>query len=95
MSRIDGGRYYWETTHTGSDTSLMVGVAEETLPATSIPGSAGHISIALDYATGNVIRSDGTIFNDLLPLFESGIKDKTIGMGYDNVNNAFVVIVGR
>lgn len=93
MSRIDGGKYYWETTHFETDTTLMVGVAEETLPATSIPGSAGHISIALDYATGNVIRSDGTIFNDLLPLFESGIKGRPIGMGYDNVNNAFVVIV--
>lgn len=93
MSRIDGGKYYWETWHFDTDTALMVGVAEETLPATSIPGSAGHISIALDYATGNVIRSDGTIFNDLVPLFESGIKGRTIGMGYDNVNNAFVVIV--
>lgn len=93
MSRIDGGKYYWETSHFDTDTALMVGVAEETLPATSIPGSAGHISIALDYATGNVIRSDGTIFNDLLPLFESGIKGRPIGMGYDNVNNAFVVIV--
>jgi hypothetical protein len=87
------GVWYWEVTHNLNDTSLMAGVAEGTLPKTSIPGSAGHVSIALDFSTGNVIRSDGTIFTNLVSQYENNIKGMAVGMVYDAVNNVFKVIV--
>lgn len=91
---LDTGAYYWEVKVHPTDQASMIGIADASLPTTSIPGSVGTNSIAFDTATRTVIRSDGTVFNTLVPVFEgTELSDYTLGMQYDVANHVFSMIV--
>lgn len=90
---INTGLSYWEMEHHPLDTSTMIGVADASLPSTTLPGAIGSKSIAIDMATGNVYRSDGTVINTLVSRYETDIMQRVTGFLYDSATNVFSVVL--